>query len=273
MEKRTKTRLGIVVGLVIVVIAVSLYFIKFNVDDIDKVPSQVDWPEDMEKQITSVRSAENLEQAENEIKKNKFPLKAKKLIPEKAKELNLAWANKKVSNFKLFLFSAEKPVKLYSAKEDKTFKVRLQNFEPGFIVKYNQKYDMYLLESFAKVVDKKQITGMSPVDYQPEKKKKEPEITILKQKDFSARFYPCEVYDDIIYWRDFAKRSEIKLLAHSTFSDGEWELIDYDEAQLHLTIGYVIALDLPDGSSYLKMSSGKEFIKTATQKLEIKYPA
>ena len=106
-----------------------------------------------------------------------------------------------------------------------------------------------------------------------EKKSKEKKLDkVIRSVQFTDKFYPCSLYDNIDYWVAFAEKQSIKLFGRFTSSDFIWEEIPYNKAQYHLDMGYVIILDLPKNSSYIKLRSGKEYIKTPEKKMAVKLP-
>jgi Tfp pilus assembly major pilin PilA len=95
---------------------------------------------------------------------------------------------------------------------------------------------------------------------------------VIRSVQFTDKFYPCSLYDNIDYWVTFAEKQDIKLFGRFAFSDFIWVEIPYNKAQYYLDMGYVIILDLPKNSSYIKLQSGKEYIKTPEKKMAVKLP-
>jgi hypothetical protein len=276
MKKNQKIGLGITIILAIIIIAGSLIYSYERAEDIKGVPSSVTWGDDIENQISTVRQAEDFEEAKRNLEANNFPLQVLKAIPLQAKTLNLAWANKvKKRELTLFLFSAKDRLVLLDESKNDKFRAKLSGFEPGFVIRYNSNYHYYLLESFSKVLNNEELV-LYPLDnyWQQEQAKEDKKKVdkVIRSVQFSDKFYPCSLYDNIDFWVDFAKERNIKLLGHFGLPSSKWKEVAYDKAQRHLETGYIIALDLSDNSSYIKLQSKKEYIQTANEKMAIKLP-
>lgn len=271
MKKRQKIRLRVVFVVSVSIIVASLMYSCEKTYDIQEVPSSVTWSDDVKDQVETIRQSENNEKAKENLGQNNLPSKVLSEIPKKAGELNLSWADNTESlKLELSLFKAENELTLLDESKAKEFKANLSGYELGFIIKYNSDSHHYLLESFNKVLNAEDLQLLSLRDYNKKQEKKVDKV--INSVDFTSSVYPCSVYDNIHYWITFAKEHDIKLMGHGEFYDKEWRNILYEEAQDHLDIGYIIALNLPDDSRYIEMESGKEFIETPEKKMAVSLP-
>ncbi|MFP4514849.1 MAG: hypothetical protein ACLFNO_02480 [Parcubacteria group bacterium] len=272
MKKNQKNSLKAAVLFTVLILLGTLMNSCEKTHDVEDLPSSLEWSEDLKDQIETIRQSENIDLAEENLEQNDFPLKVLSQIPEKAEELNLPWADQAESlKIELSLFTAGEKLKLLDESTNKEFKARLSGFEPGFIVDYNNDFHHYLLESFTKVLNDQELELVFLKDYKEVKEEKKVD-EVIKSVHFTSQVYPCSVYDNIHYWIVFAKDNDIKLKGHGEFYDKEWRDITYDEAQDKLDIGYIIALNLPKGSKYVKMQSGQEFVETPEKKMAVSLP-
>ncbi|HKK53971.1 MAG TPA: hypothetical protein VJ926_00400 [Patescibacteria group bacterium] len=271
MKKLKKNGLRVVLLVSAITFLVILMYSCKKTYNIQEAPSSVTWSQNIKDQVETIRQSENNEQAQENLQLNNFPLKVLKVVPKLADKFNLSWAdNVKSADLRLILFTAEDKLTLLNESKDKKFKVNLNGYETGFIVKYNGKNHYYLLESFAKILNETDLNLVFSKKYSEYQKNKSSKV--LRSVEFKNNFYPCTLYDNIDFWVKFAKRENIKLLGRFDVPRFSWDNIPYDEAQKHLTMGYVIIMDLPQNSSYVKLQSGKEYIKTPERKIAIKLP-
>lgn len=274
MEKKQKIVVKSVLALSAIVLIIVLVPFLRKSHEIQSVPSSVSWANDVTEQVDLIRQSETEDVAIKNLEKNGFPFKVLNKIPEKAKEMNLPWAETS-SIETLYLFSSEGNVYLQNEQTKKKFNVRSLNFEPGFMVMHNKEYHYYLLQSFTKVLNGDDMSVTFSENYikmQKEKERMEKEkdaIKVVRSIQFSDKFYPCSIYDNIDYWVKFAKNEDIDLLGRFNGTDFQWEKIPYNEAQYYLDMGYVLILDLPEGSVYIKLKSGEEYIQTQGKKMAI----
>lgn len=272
MKKRQKIRLKVVFVIIVVIIVASLMYSCEKTYDIHKVPSSVSWSKDVKDQVETIRQSENDNKAKENMEANSFPLKVLNEIPKKASELNLSWADNRELNPILFLFIIKDKMTLLDESLNNKFKVNLNGYEPGFVIKLNNYYQYYFLESFNKVLNIEDLKLLFVEDYINIKEQDKKLDEVIKSVDFSSSVYPCSVYDNIHYWIKFAKENNIKLLGHGEYPDSNWKNILYGDAQYYLDNDFIIALNLPDDSRYIKMQSAKEFIETPEKKMAVNLP-
>jgi ribosomal protein L24E len=271
MKKTKKNR-----SRIIFVVSVATFLTIFmssckKTYDIQEVPSQVTWTQNIKDQVKNVRQSKNNAEAKKNLELNNLPLRVLKAIPTLADKLNLSWADKiESADLSLALFTAEDELTLLNESEDKKFKVNLNGYEPGFIVEYNGKKHYYLLESFTKILNETELNLLFSQEYREYQKMKTSKV--VRSVEFKNNFYPCSIYDNIDYWIKLSKQEGIKLLGRFNRSDFSWDNIPYDEALDYVKMGYVIILDLPQNSSYVKLQSGEEFIKTPQRKIALNLP-
>jgi len=242
--------------------------------EIQKVDT-VTWSQEIVDQINLVRESATEKEAIANLEKNDFPIRVLEMIPVKARELNLPWAEKSIES--LYLFSTNSYVHMLDENSGKKMNVKLKNFEPGFMVKHNNVHHYYFLQTFMKVLIDKDLEVIFTDNYVEIFRKKEEErrekdlMKIADDHVFNGVFYPCLIHDDIDYWTKFAKAENVKLIGRFAFSDYEWDEIPYDETQYYLDMGYVIALDFPKGSSFITLNSGEMYIQTPGEKMPVNF--
>jgi|GEM_PF-3500539 hypothetical protein len=271
MKKRQRIRLRVVFVFSVTVLMASLMFSCEKVEEyeIKEVPSSVTWSEDVKDEIDAIRQSKSLSEAIQVMQTDNFTSKVFNEIPKKAKELNLSWADDPdFVNRGLYLFTAKDKLSLLDEAKSQQFKTNLAGYEPGFIVDHNGDHHHYLLESFTKVLNSKDLK-LEYVGVASKRQQNTEADKVLRKVEFNSKTYPCSVHDNIHYWIRFAKENDIVLIGHGELPESPWKIIAYSEAQDHLDLGYIIALKLPENSSYVKMESGEEFIETPSGKMTV----